>query len=33
LPDPITEAFVAAITDETLATPRHIQQRLKMEIS
>jgi DNA-binding transcriptional LysR family regulator len=31
-PDPITQAFVVAVTDKTLATPTHIQQRLKMEI-
>jgi len=27
-PDPITEAFVSAIADSTLATPTHIQERL-----
>lgn len=29
-PDPITEAFVTAITDEALATPDHIQERVRL---
>jgi DNA-binding transcriptional LysR family regulator len=32
-PDPITQAFVTAITDTTLATPVHIRERLGIQAS
>jgi DNA-binding transcriptional LysR family regulator len=32
-PDPITQAFITAITDTTLATPLHIRERLGIQTS